>query len=682
MTEGVQESSAGLTAPTGSADVPRVPPEETPETDEEEATVANGADVADGDADGNRDCGPLGLAALAGACCVCVEVEQVRSCLHSEKICILPILACLLSLALCTAGLKWVFVDKIFEYEPPTHLDPKRIGQDPIILADPTLGLPKQTSHPNALYPMTTAAVEPDVFLEAATSTTPSLKTSSHVARCSDSEKSYCVNGGECFTLELTPGTTKFLCRCPNEFTGDRCQTYVMASFYKHLGIEFMEAEELYQKRVLTITGICIALLVVGIMCVVAYCKTKKQRKKLHDRLRQSLRERSAMAGMASGPQIPHPPPESLQLVNQYVSQNAVPAQHVIEKETETSFSTSQCTTSTNQSSMTTHPSSQSWSNGKNESMSSESRSVLVMSSAEGSRQGTPSHRGRLNGTGGTHDLGAYLRNTRDMADSHRNSPYSERYVSAMTTPTRLSPVELLPPGSPLSPPSEVSSAPFSSLAMSVPSMAMSPSGEEERPLLFASPPQLRDKQRMCHSGASQQCSRNSAHYNHGQDDASLPPSPLHIVEDDEYGSTQEYDAVATVTAGTTASQPPLLQSPSYNNKLPNGQPAGKRTKCNGTAASATTPTTALQGGGEVASESISERSSSEESETEDERVGEDTPFLNLQNPLAIGILELSTAALLPADASRTNPALRLSPQDDLQTRLSSVMANQDPIAV
>lgn len=35
------------------------------------------------------------------------------------------------------------------------------------------------------------------------------------------------------------------------------------------------EAEELYQKRVLTITGICVALLVVGIVCVVAYCKTK-----------------------------------------------------------------------------------------------------------------------------------------------------------------------------------------------------------------------------------------------------------------------------------------------------------------------------------------------------------------------------------------------------------------------
>lgn len=35
------------------------------------------------------------------------------------------------------------------------------------------------------------------------------------------------------------------------------------------------EAEEVYQRRVLTITGICVALLVVGIVCVVAYCKTK-----------------------------------------------------------------------------------------------------------------------------------------------------------------------------------------------------------------------------------------------------------------------------------------------------------------------------------------------------------------------------------------------------------------------
>lgn len=84
---------------------------------------------------------PLGIVAFPGTCCVCIEMEQINGCLHSEKICILPILACLLSLALCTAGLKWVFVDKIFQYEPLTHLDPKPIGQDAVISVDPSLGL-------------------------------------------------------------------------------------------------------------------------------------------------------------------------------------------------------------------------------------------------------------------------------------------------------------------------------------------------------------------------------------------------------------------------------------------------------------------------------------------------------------------------------------------------------------
>ena len=70
--------------------------------------------------------------------------------------------------------------------------------------------------------------------------------------------------------------------------------------------------------------------------------------------------------------------------------------------------------------------------NSKHENIVSESRSALVMSSVEGSRQGTPSHRGRLNATGGTRDLGArdlaaYLKSTRDTPDSSRDSPYSER---------------------------------------------------------------------------------------------------------------------------------------------------------------------------------------------------------------------------------------------------------------
>ncbi|KAI4878844.1 hypothetical protein NFI96_033557 [Prochilodus magdalenae] len=536
-----------------------------------------------------------------------------------------------------------------------------------------------------------------------ATSTTPSAKTSSHVTPCSEEERTYCVNGGECFTLEVTPNSIKRLCSvslcpvliplppptpflrcppgfsgdrcqntepvrvidqkrmCPNDFTGDRCQTYVTPSFYK--------AEELYQKRVLTITGICIALLVVGIMCVVAYCKTKKQRKKLHDRLRQSLRERNAMASMANGPPYPqnaHPPPENLQLVNQYALKNALPAQHVIEKETETSFSTSQYTSSAQPSTTVTHTSSQwyrihllchtasaSWSNGKTDSGVSDSRGVLVMLPVQNSRNGTPTQRGRLNATGGAREPGPYLKNSRETVDSYKDSPYSERYVSTMTTPTRLSPVKLLSPATPSSPPSEMS-APLSSLATSVPSMVTSPSGEEERPLLFLTPPRLREKaeQEPCLSHQL----RNSAHYNHGLESPSPPPSPLHITEDDQYESTQDCNSSP---AAAPASDP---QSPAASND-------SKRTK---PTAHASQPEQEPGSGG-------SSEGCSLESETEDERVDEDTPFLSIQNPGAAGTGPLSLDGL---DSSRTNPALRLSPQDDLQTRLASVMANQNPIAV
>uniref|UniRef100_A0A9J8BVT9 Pro-neuregulin-1, membrane-bound isoform n=1 Tax=Cyprinus carpio carpio TaxID=630221 RepID=A0A9J8BVT9_CYPCA len=351
-----------------------------------------------------------------------------------------------------------------------------------------------------------------------ATSTTPSAKTSSHVTRCSESERNYCVNGGECYRLEVPPGNVKHLCRCVPGYTGDRCQTTDPVRV-----IDPKQAEELYQKRVLTITGICIALLVVGIMCVVAYCKTKKQRKKLHDRMRQNLRERNAAA---KGPQHPHPhpPPENLQLVNHYMPKNTVPPHvHVTDKEVETSLSTNEFTSSTHPSTAVSHSSSQCWSNGKAESVVSDSHAVLVKSSVENCRHGTPGHRGRLNATGGVHQLNDHLKSSRETQGSCRDSPYSERYVSAMTSPSRLSPVGLLSPVTPSSPPSEMS-APLSSLATSVPSMAASPSGEEERPLLFRTPPVLRDKSGLNQSGHNL---RNSAHYNHGLELA----SPLHTVE-------------------------------------------------------------------------------------------------------------------------------------------------------
>ncbi|XP_077332345.1 pro-neuregulin-1, membrane-bound isoform isoform X9 [Lithobates pipiens] len=637
-----------------------------------------------------------GIAGLAITCCVCLEADRLRICLNSEKICILPILACLISLCLCIAGLKWVFVDKIFEYDSPTHLDPVRIDGDPIIYANsaPNTLLPSSvytlpflipTTKTNiqvsvevesslvptepTFQPLTTDNNSPKVtsvekiyqpstintlgVSESSTAVTIKKASASHLSKCSEKEKTYCVNGGECYVIKgiTSSGTTKYMCKCPNEFTGDRCQNYVMASFYKHLGIEFMEAEELYQKRVLTITGICIALLVVGIMCVVAYCKTKKQRKKLHDRLRQSLRsERNNMVNMANGPHHPNPQPENVQLVNQYVSKNVISSEHVIERETETSFSTSHYTSTTHHSTTVTQTPSHSWSNGQSESIISESHSVIVTSSVENSRHTSPSGpRGRLNGIGCPRDC-SYLRHARDTPDSYRDSPHSERYVSAMTTPARMSPVDFQTPISPKSPSLEMS-PPISSLAVSVPSVAVSPFIEEERPLLLVSPPRLRDKRYDLyyhHHHYNQQY--NSYHHNPAHDSSSLPPSPLRIVEDEEYETTQEYE--------------PTMEPVK---KLVNSRRA-KRTKPNGHISNRL----------ELDTDTSSESSTSE-SETEDERIGEDTPFLSIQNPLATSIESASSYRLAE---SRTNPNSRFSTQEELQARLSSVIANQDPIAV
>ncbi|KAM7110713.1 pro-neuregulin-1, membrane-bound isoform 10-T10 [Molossus nigricans] len=286
-----------------------------------------------------------------------------------------------------------------------------------------TTGMPDSTER---AYVSPESPIRISVTTEGAntsSSTSTSTTGTSHLVKCAEKEKTFCVNGGECFMVKDLSNPSRYLCKCPNEFTGDRCQNYVMASFYK--------AEELYQKRVLTITGICIALLVVGIMCVVAYCKTKKQRKKLHDRLRQSLRsERNNMVNIANGPHHPNPPPENVQLVNQYVSKNVISSEHIVEREVETSFSTSHYTSTTHHSTTVTQTPSHSWSNGHTESIISESHSVIMMSSVENSRHSSPAGgpRGRLNGMGGPRECNSFLRHARETPDSYRDSPHSERH--------------------------------------------------------------------------------------------------------------------------------------------------------------------------------------------------------------------------------------------------------------
>uniref|UniRef100_A0A3Q1CTJ1 EGF-like domain-containing protein n=1 Tax=Amphiprion ocellaris TaxID=80972 RepID=A0A3Q1CTJ1_AMPOC len=651
MTEGMEDFYAGPAPPPGSS---------SPTS----STVDTGQETAEGGGDGDGEhVGALGIVALPGTCCVCIEMEQINKCLHSEKICILPILACLLSLALCTAGLKWVFVDKIFEYDPPTHLDPKPIGQDPIIISvDPRLEItvsiphlaPSTVSlsttiaitpgHPEVLVeekftqgpyvPQSPRGVEPSVTLKynaehptvpkqtahpqtaqelnniiptiSTTSTSTAVKTSSHVTRCSDSQRNYCVNGGECFTLEIMPGSTKFLCRCPNEFTGDRCQNYVMASFYK--------AEELYQKRILTITGICIALLVVGLMCVVAYCKTKKQRKKLRDRLRQSLKNKRNNNTKSS-----NLPLQDLKLVN-----------HAAE-ETDTTVSTSKYPLCAHEPTELTHISSQSWSNDWSNTVLSDTESVSVMSLAENSQRATQGARGRLNATGGTSDLSAHSKKSRDTPNTDR-----DLFASAMANLTRLSPESWTSPITPGSPPSETS-PPLSSLAISVPSVALSPSGEEERPLLLSG---MGHQQRLT---SQDEQKRTSFHYNHGHVAHSLPPSPLLSVENVNYQIGDDNAAALMLSASSGK----LINT----NKNINDYSMNRIT-------------------GHMLHYMESSGDSMLVSETEEPQ-GEQTHFLSTDS---------TTTPLLKAmDSNRTNPA---SPHDGLQVMSSYPTIKQDPIAV
>uniref|UniRef100_A0A3Q4M1R4 Neuregulin 1 n=1 Tax=Neolamprologus brichardi TaxID=32507 RepID=A0A3Q4M1R4_NEOBR len=490
-TEYINEVSAGpappfgSVSPTGSTVDTRQVPEEKPE----ETEAAGGA------GDDGEHVGAFGIVTLPEACCVCIEMEQINNCLHSEKICILPILACLLSLALCTAGLKWVFVDKIFEYEPPSHLDPKSFGQDPIIIpVEPTLGItvsfPHATPSNNSLTTTFTLTPEhPEVSVEDKSTQQPHVSQSSRVIEPAVTLK---YNAEHYTTPKQTPqrkSTQKShshhqtickypilvyikICKCPVEFTGDRCQNYVMASFYK--------AEELYQKRILTITGICIALLVVGIMCVVAYCKTKTMK-------------------------------------------------HTDEKETETNFSTSKYTLSVHNPTTLTNISSQSWSNDWSNSVQSDTESVSVMSLAENSQRATQGARGRLNATGGTSDLSAHSKKCRDAPNSNRHL-----FVPVMATLIQLTSESQNSLATPGSPPSEIS-APISSLAISVPSVTLSPSGEEERPLLH-----------QLHKSSSRDVQkRTSSHYNHGHVADSLPSSPLFAMENTDYQTIQDTRAAS-----------------------------------------------------------------------------------------------------------------------------------------
>ncbi|MED6291876.1 hypothetical protein CHARACLAT_028092 [Characodon lateralis] len=186
-------------------------------------------------------------------------------------------------------------------------------------------------------------------------------------------------------TICILQGATILICSLVSFFvvlvSTSICQPSAMA---EHLGIEFMEAEELYQKRVLTITGICVALLLVGILCVVAYCKTKKQRKKMHNHMRQNMCPEHPNRNLANGPNHPGPGPEEIPMVD-YISKNVPATERVIRPATERSFPASHASSRSNNSSTRAHSSTQrheerTWSLERSESFLSDSPGMMSSS--------------------------------------------------------------------------------------------------------------------------------------------------------------------------------------------------------------------------------------------------------------------------------------------------------------
>ncbi|XP_053104911.1 pro-neuregulin-2, membrane-bound isoform isoform X1 [Hemicordylus capensis] len=421
-----------------------------------------------------------------------------------------------------------------------------------------------------------------------------------HTRQCNETVKSYCVNGGVCYYIE---GINQLSCRCPNEFTGDQCQNFAMASFSKHLGLELKEAEELYQKRVLTITGICVALLVVGIVCVVAYCKTKKQRNQMHSHLRQNMCPAHQNRNLANGPSHPRLDPEEIQMAD-YISKNVPATEHVIRRETETTFSGSHSCSPSHPCYSGTPTSSQrhdshTWSLEQTESLTSDCQSGMMLSSVGTSKCNSPAcveARARREAAYSIEDQRRPMTQYRDSVDSLRDSPHSERYVSALTTPARLSPVDFHCSASAHMPTFEITS-PNSAHAVSLPPAAsISFQVEEQQPLLRRYQVPFQDIQRY------DSYYQRRSYLN--ESTGSLPSSPFRITEDDEYETTHEYI--------TALEQPKRIGS---NNRR------WRKSKLNGH----------LSHRGKMLRDSFSVSSASY-SESDEELVAESTPFLSIRN--------------------------------------------------
>ncbi|XP_027826107.1 pro-neuregulin-2, membrane-bound isoform isoform X2 [Ovis aries] len=491
---------------------------------------------------------------------------------------------------------------------------------------------------------------------------------SGHARKCNETAKSYCVNGGVCYYIE---GINQLSCKCPNGFFGQRCLEKLPLRLY--MPDPKQKAEELYQKRVLTITGICVALLVVGIVCVVAYCKTKKQRKQMHNHLRQNMCPAHQNRSLANGPSHPRLDPEEIQMAD-YISKNVPATDHVIRRETETTFSGSHscspshhCSTATPTSSH--RHESHTWSLDRSESLTSDSQSGIVLSSVGTSKCNSPACVEARARRAAAYSLEERRRAAvppyHDSIDSLHDSPHSERYVSALTTPARLSPVDFHYSLATQVPTFEITS-PNSAHAVSLPPAApINYRLAEQQPLLRQPAPPgpgpgpgpSADMQRSYDSyyypAAGPGPRRGACAL--GGSLGSLPASPFRIPEDDEYETTQE----------CAPPPPPRPRARGASRRTSAGPRRWRRSRLNGLAAQrarAARDSLSLSSGSGGASASASD---DDGDDADGALAAESTPFLSLR--AAHDALRSDSPPLCQAADSRTYYSL-----DSHSTRASS----------
>ncbi|XP_006902572.1 PREDICTED: pro-neuregulin-3, membrane-bound isoform-like [Elephantulus edwardii] len=128
--------------------------------------------------------------------------------------------------------------------------------------------------------------------------TTYSTERSEHFKPCRDKDLAYCLNDGECFVIETLTGSHKH-CRCKEGYQGVRCDQFlpktdsILSDPTDHLGIEFMESEEVYQRQVLSISCIIFGIVIVGMFCAAFYFKSKKQTKQIQEQLKEAQNGKS-----------------------------------------------------------------------------------------------------------------------------------------------------------------------------------------------------------------------------------------------------------------------------------------------------------------------------------------------------------------------------------------------------